>query len=68
MGVRAMVSFGTAEEERRKTARVEQHTGTTTSQAVAKRPGVPTGLPNNVRRTCCGFHEMFLEQFWLGRP
>eukprot|EP00959_Pyramimonas_sp_CCMP1952_P406775 8525879-Pyramimonas_sp.AAC.1 len=30
-------------------------------QAVAKRLGSPMGLPNNVLRTVCGFHEIFLE-------
>eukprot|EP00959_Pyramimonas_sp_CCMP1952_P392618 8226810-Pyramimonas_sp.AAC.1 len=36
------------------------------SQAVAKRPGSPIALPNNVLRTCCVSHELFLEHFWLG--
>eukprot|EP00959_Pyramimonas_sp_CCMP1952_P231018 4829234-Pyramimonas_sp.AAC.1 len=35
-------------------------------QAVAKRPGVLIGPPNNVLTTVCGFYDMFLEHVWLG--
>eukprot|EP00959_Pyramimonas_sp_CCMP1952_P102600 2146140-Pyramimonas_sp.AAC.1 len=34
--------------------------------AVAKRLGVPIGLPKSVLITFRGLHDMFLEQFWLG--
>eukprot|EP00959_Pyramimonas_sp_CCMP1952_P320236 6701667-Pyramimonas_sp.AAC.1 len=27
---------------------------------------MPITLPNNVLETFCGFHEVFLEHFWLG--
>ena len=33
---------------------------------VAKGPGSPIALRDNVLRTFCGSHEMFLEHFWLG--
>eukprot|EP00959_Pyramimonas_sp_CCMP1952_P270756 5660249-Pyramimonas_sp.AAC.1 len=45
-----------------KTTRGREHK----HQAAAKRPGALKGLPSNVLRTFCGFHDVFLNHIWLG--